>query len=144
MGAIIFSESFMTRGGTYKANIHENSCECGHDWCFLCGGAWTPHGCEQSCPPYGGQDVRVPMRQRQFRYRQGRHERDNTQRNPSQLEPPALQALLPQIQGILPAEQQQIFVAPHPGQIELVNQPMQNIIVQPIPQGESGSLSFSW
>ncbi|KAL0935301.1 IBR domain-containing protein [Colletotrichum truncatum] len=109
-------------------------CECGHDWCFLCGGAWTPHGCEQSCPPYGGQDVRVPMRQRQFRYRQGRHERDNTQRNPSQLEPPALQALLPQIQGILPAEQQQIFVAPHPGQIELVNQPMQNIIVQPIPQ----------
>ncbi|KAF9875856.1 putative IBR domain-containing protein [Colletotrichum karsti] len=48
------------------------TCECGHQFCYLCGSAWNGR-CPRGCPAYGARERRVPMRQRAVRYQQARN-----------------------------------------------------------------------
>ncbi|KAK2743214.1 IBR domain-containing protein [Colletotrichum kahawae] len=105
------------------------TCECGHEWCFLCGGDWRNGRCPRGCPQYGGRERRVPMRQRVFRYRQGRGAMDHHPRIrpqggiPEALPPPAEPRNLLELQRQVIAEQ-----PPLPPAIQAL------VVPQPMPQ----------
>ncbi|KAK1855723.1 IBR domain-containing protein [Colletotrichum chrysophilum] len=106
------------------------TCECGHQWCFLCGGDWRG-GCPRGCPQYGGRERRVPMRQRVFRYQQGRGAMDHHPRIrpqgaiPDALPPPAEPPNLLELQRQVIAEQPPL---PPALQARVVPRPMPQVL----------------